>query len=347
MLIARNDLARILAATTKVVESRNTIPILSTVRLVAADGALTATATDLDIAVTASAPATGDIAACIDARLLSDIVKKLPADAEVSIEIDGGATIKSGRARFKLPVLPVGDFPNMDGGAFAAEFEADMAALFAPVKFAISNEEARFWLNGVFLHVVNGKLVAVATDGHRLARHIGPDIGVDFAGIIVPRKASEIMPDGNVAVSVSDTRIRIVKDGAVIVSKLIDGTFPDYMRVIPTGNDKLVRADNGALAAATDRVAVVSATHGSGVRMAIGGGAIALSVRGDAEASDSVPCDYDGEEIVIGFNSRYVAEALSVFGAGDVTMAFADGGSPALLTGAPDGLDVVLMPMRV
>lgn len=347
MLIARNDLARILAATTRVVEARNTIPILSTVRLVAEDGTLTATATDLDIAVTASAPATGDMAACIDARLLSDIVKKLPADAEIDIAVDGSsATLKAGRARFKLPVLPVGDFPDMDGGAFAAEFEADMAALFAPVKFAISNEEQRYYLGGVFLHVVNGKLVAVATDGHRLARHIGAEIGVDFAGIIVPRKASEIMPNGNVAVSVSDTRIRIVKDGAVIVSKLIDGTFPDYMRVIPTGNDKLVRADKAALAAAVDRVAVVSATHGSCVRMAIGGGAIALSVRGDAEASDSVPCDYDGEEIVIGFNSRYVTEALAVLGNGDVTLALADG-APALLTGSPDGVDITLMPMRV
>lgn len=348
MRIARNELARLLAATVKVVEARNTIPILSTVRLVAADGTLTATATDLDVAVTASTAADGEFSACIDARMIGDIVRKLPADAEVDIDVDGNtATLKAARARFKLPVLPVGDFPNIEQGAYDAEFETDMAALFAPVRFAISTEETRYYLNGVFLHIVDGRLAAVATDGHRLGRHVGPEIDADFSGIIVPRKMSEIMPDGNVSVSVSATKIRIVKDGAVFVSKLIDGTFPDYQRVIPIGNDNLVRADKAALSAATDRVAVVSDAAGSCVRMAIGGGAIALSMRGNAEAADSVPCDYVGDEIVIGFNSRYVTEALSVFGNGDVTLALADSSSPARLTGMPDGLDVTLMPMRV
>lgn len=348
MRIARNELARLLAATVKVVEARNTIPILSTVRLVAAYGTLTATATDLDVAVTASTAADGEFSACIDARMIGDIVRKLPTDAEVDIDVDGNiATLKAGRARFKLPVLPVSDFPNIEHGAYDAEFDADLAALFAPVKFAISSEEQRYYLNGVFLHVADGRLAAVATDGHRLARHIGQEIDVAFAGIIVPRKMSEIMPSGTVSVAVSGTKIRVVSDGAVFVSKLIDGTFPDYLRVIPTGNDNLARADKAALAAATDRVAIVSAAHGSGVRMAVGGGAIVLTVRGVAEATDSVPCDYDGEEIVIGFNSRYVTEALSVFGNGDVTLALADAGSPARLTGSPDGLDVVLMPMRV
>lgn len=344
--LPRQDLTRLLTAVTKVVEPRNNIPILGNVLLSVDDGQFSARATDLDIEVSTSLPvldATNG-STTVNAKLLADIAKRVSGD--VSLELDGDTlTVKSGRSRFRLQTLPVDDFPSFAAGDFTASFDVDLASLVAPTQFAISKEETRFYLNGVFLHNPGSALVAVATDGHRLSRHTAPTVG-DLPPVILPRKLVSILPKGSVRVSLSATKVRIETDDTTITSKLIDGTFPDYQRVIPTGNDKIVLADRKALATAVERVSTVATERGRAVKLEISPGQIALSVRGDAEATDAVEADYSGEPIEIGFNAAYLTELLANLSGDTVRIALNDGGSPTIFTGGDDDVLVVLMPMR-
>lgn len=340
MLISKHDLARLLSSVTKAVESRNTIPILATVRLVADGASLQATATNLDIEITGSVPADGTLAACVDAKLLAGIVSK--AGSDVTLEHDGTTlTVKSGRSRFKLPTLPIEDFPDLTAGDFAVTFEADLASVFGAVAFAISTEETRFYLNGVYLEPT----AATATDGHRLA-NVALDLP-QFDPVIIPRRTVAVWPKGAATVSLSNTKVRVKSGEIVITSKLIDGTFPDYRRVIPSNNDKIVLADKAAFQAAVERVSTVS-ERGRGVRLNLEPGVLNMTARGDAEASDAVDVGYEGDPLEIGFNSAYLGELLAHMPADEVQMAFADASSPTLFT-APDkdGVRFVLMPMRV
>ena len=352
----RTQFAKLLASITKVVESRNTIPILGHVRLIGADGKLTATGTDLDIEMSGAIDATISDPGlfCVDAKLLAGIVGKA-AGEDITLDHDGKqVTVKSGRSRFNLPTLPVEDFPTIEAGTFAAEFEADLAALFAPVQFAISTEETRYYLNGIYLHVDvfedgAGKLTAVATDGHRLARNIGQPCA-DFAGVIVPRKTVSILPKGTIKVRLSEAKIQFETADVLITSKLVDGTFPDYKRILPTANDKVVTFDVPAMKQATERVSVISSERGRAVKLAFADNAATLSVNNpdQGSATEEVPVSYDGDNIEIGFNSAYLTELIGIFHAGDVKMAMADAGSPTLFTSdRAEGLLAVLMPMRV
>lgn len=351
--LPRQDLTRLLAAVTKVVETRNNIPILGNVLLSVEDGQFSARATDLDIEVSTSLPVLDALpgATTVNAKLLSDIAKK--AGSDISLELDGDTlTVKSGRSRFRLATLPVEDFPSFAAGGFDVEFDVDLASLVAPTQFAISTEETRYYLNGVYLHATEGRLAAVATDGHRLSRHYG-DPRDHFDGVILPRKLVSILPKGNVRVSLSARKVRVhTSNGAdgdtTITSKLIDGTFPDYQRVIPTSNDKIVLADRKALATAVERVSTVATERGRAVKLEIAPGQIALSVRGDAEATDAVEADYSGEPIEIGFNAAYLTELLGNLSGDTVRIALNDGGSPTLFSAPDNGaLLAVLMPMRV
>lgn len=350
MRVERLALSRLLAATTKVVEGRNTIPILSTVRLVADGDVLTVTATDLDIEVQGTVKCDDDFSACVDAKLLGDIVKRA-AGSEVELVASGGfVTIKSGRYSSRLPTPPVEDFPEFTADGWTATFDVDLAALFAPVKFSISTEETRYYLNGIYLCGTPTELVAVATDGHRLSRNHGDPVG-EFGGVIVPRKTAGLVPTGVVSVSLSDRKIRFTApDGTVITSKLIDSTFPDYQRVIPTNNDKLVTFNSADMAKAVARVSVIASERGRAVRMAFAGDTATLSVSSadNGSATEELAVAYAGDHVEIGFNAQYVADCLGAFSAGEVTLALNDGGSPALMSSekAP-GLVVVLMPMRV
>lgn len=347
LLIGRAELARVLTNVGRVVESRNTIPILSHFMLTAAGGGLAVTGTDLDIVVTASGKADieQDGAVCVDAKLLSDIAKKA-GDSDISLSLaDDKLIVKSGRSRFSLATLPASDFPDFGTAAFAAEFDADLSALFAPVAFAISTEDARYYLQGIFLK--GGKSEAVATDGHRLARNRGPEIP-EFDGIIVPRKTVGLLPKGEARVSVSDSKIRVVAGDFVLTSKLIDGTFPDYRRVIPTGNDKIVVVDRDTMMKAADRVVTISNERGKSVKLGIAPGAIAMSARSDVgDAQDEVAAEYSGEPFDVSFNSQYVRDIFTVLPPGPVTLKLADAGSPAVIIGGLEGWDGVLMPVRV
>lgn len=347
LVIHKDDLSRAITAAGRVVESRNTMPILGNLLLSADHDGLTVTATDLDIVATARTAADVTTAGCIcvDAKLIGDIAKK--ASGDISLQLaDDKLIVKSGRSRFSLATLPASDFPTFGDGKYDSTFDIDLAALFAPVSFAISTEETRYYLQGVFFRGGNDA-VAVATDGHRLAKHLAGTLPA-FEGVIVPRKVVGLLPRGVVSVSVSPQKIRIAADDLVLVSKLIDGTFPDFERVIPANNDKVVTVDRDEFMRAADRVVTVSSEKGRSVKLSIAPGAVQLTARSEVgEASDEIVTAYDGDAIEVGYNSQYLKDMLGVLPPGEVVLTIADAGSPALVTGGLDDWTGVLMPVRV
>lgn len=357
IVVQRSDLLRALTAVSKAVETRNTYPILSNVLLTATKDSLQVRASDLDIEITATCPAQcvpGQTT--VPAKTLLEIVRKFADGAEVRMEMkdkvdarDGDTlTVKSGRSRFSLSVIDAESFPELGAGKFTATFETDLSALFAPVQFAISGEATRYYLNGIFLHTVNGKLRAVATDGHRMARHDGAD-APDFTGIIVPKKTVALIPTGTVKVELSDTKIRITSGDVVMLSKLIEGTFPDYERVTPKKNDKVLSISRAGLAVALDRVSIVASERsGKAVKLATESGQVVLSVTNPdyGTATEDVPVDTD-LTFEIGYNARYLAEILHIAGGETVTFKWGDAGSPTIITGDNDNWLGILMPMRV
>ena len=367
--VERSHLLRSLGHVHRVVERRNTIPILSNVLMRADADKLTLKATDLDLEITETVPA--DIgqsgATTVPAHILHDIVRKLPDGAEVSLDTGDGSqlALKSGRSRFTLQVLPELDFPDLTTGDFPTRFTLPASAmrkLIERTQFAISTEETRYYLNGIYLHVVtvdgSPMLRAVATDGHRLAQSQleAPAGSEKMAGVIVPRKAvGEIqklveMPDASIEVELSDTKIRTTIGDVVLTSKLIDGTFPDYARVIPQVNDKVLKVDRGEFASAVDRVSTISSERGRAVKLALADGKMVLSVNNpdSGSAVEELGVDYRADAIEIGFNSRYLLDVTAQLESGTAEFRFADPGSPTLILddGASDAL-YVLMPMRV
>ncbi len=368
--IERLNLLKALNHIQRVVERRNTIPILANVLLQVGDAELTLKATDLDLesteTVAAIAEQTG--ATTVPAHMFYDIVRKLPDGSEVMLasEPDGAAmTISSGRSRFHLQVLPDTDFPDITAGEFDHSFHISCAALKGMIdhtQFAISTEETRYYLNGIYFHAIaagNETVVrAVATDGHRLARaEIAAPAGAEeIGGIIVPRKAvGEIHklvedPEGTAKVEISDTKIRVSIGSVVLTSKLIDGTFPDYERVIPADNDKRLVMDCKSFASAVDRVSTISSERGRAVKMAVGDGQLVLSVNNpdSGSATEELAVEYDAEPIEIGFNSRYLLDITNQLTGDETEFMLSNAGSPALIRSSVDADAVfVLMPMRV
>ncbi|GMG82204.1 DNA polymerase III subunit beta [Paralimibaculum aggregatum] len=369
----RIDRAALLKAMSRaqgVVERKNTIPILANVLLDARDDSLSLRATDLDIEIVEKIA--GEIdrpgATTVAAHLLHEIVRKLPDGAELTLTAEpdtGRLEVSAGRSRFQLATLPKEDFPMMASAEFACDYTAAaplLRRLFDKSKFAVSTEETRYYLNGVFLHVAedrDGKhLRAVATDGHRLARIDGelPE-GADGApGVIVPRKTvGELRKmldddDAAVAVSVSETKIRFAVDGLVLTSKVIDGAFPDYARVIPAENDKRMEVEAQAFYKAVDRVATVSQERSRTVKLALDEDRLVLSVNApDAgSASEEVEVAYPFEPMEIGFNARYLLEIAGQIERENAVFAFSDPGSPTVVSEGDDRSAIyVVMPMRV
>ena len=366
--VERNDFLKALGHVQSVVERRNTVPILSNVLVQAKDGVLRLTATDLDMEVVETARKANiaeDGAATAPAHLLHDIVRKLPDGAELRLEQpdEGRLAIITGRSRFMLPALPPQDFPDMKAGEMTHEFAIspdDLKFLIERTRFAISTEETRYYLNGIYFHhVEEGNLLrAVATDGHRLARaEAEAPAGCEgMPGIIVPRKTVlELVKlidaaEDDIGVAMSDSKIRFSIDGVVLTSKLIDGNFPDYERVIPTANDKRLEVDTRLFAQAVDRVSTVSSEKGRAVKLAISEDRLVLSVNNPeaGSAEEELACSYDAEPVEIGFNARYLLDITGQF-EGDTTLFLLnDGGSPTIMRDAGGERAIyVLMPMRV
>ena len=298
IVLERSNLLKSLNHVHRVVERRNTIPILSNVLLNASGASLEMKATDLDLEVTEATAAKVEQAGAttVPAHLLYEIVRKLAEGAEVMLKTDEDGhsmSVISGRSSFRLQCLPQSDFPELTAGSFSHIFRLESAALkrlIDKTQFAISTEETRYYLNGIYLHTheTGGKLKlrSVATDGHRLARAEmdAPAGSEGMPGIIIPRKTvSELQklvddPDVAVTTELSDTKIRFTIGSVVLTSKLIDGTFPDYQRVIPTGNDKKLVIDRQSFAQAVDRVSTISSERGRAVKLSIAEGQVTLAV---------------------------------------------------------------------
>ena len=371
--IERANLLRSLSHVQSVVERRNTIPILSNLLIEAsADGGVKVTATDLDLQVveTMEAASVDDPGAItVSAHLLFDIARKLPDGSQVSLETaDGRMDVKAGRSRFKLPTLPRDDFPTIVEGDLPTAFELPartLAELIDRTRFAISTEETRYYLNGIFFHVSDDDepvLKAAATDGHRLARFTlpRPDGAEGMPDVIVPRKAVaelrkllEEALDGNVQIDLSASKIRFTLGGAggvVLTSKLIDGTFPDYSRVIPTGNDKLLKVDPRSFYEGVDRVATIATEKTRAVKMGVEKDKVTLSVTSpdNGNAAEELPGDYGSDALEIGFNANYLKDILAQIDGDTVELHLADPGAPTLIRKDENNPALyVLMPMRV
>ena len=368
--LERSNLLKCVNHVHRVGERRNTIPILSNVLLQADRASLALKATDLDIEVNEATAAMVEQAGAttVPAHLLYDIVRKLPDGAEVMLSTnpDGGSmSVTSGKSSFRLQCLPQSDFPELTAGAFTHSFRIEAQALKRLIdrtQFAISTEETRYYLNGIFFHAIESegalKLRAVATDGHRLARADveAPSGSEGMPGIIIPRKTvGELQklvdnPDLMVTVEVSDAKIRLTIGEIVITSKLIDGTFPDYQRVIPSSNDKEMRVDCQTFAQAVDRVSTISSERGRAVKLALSDGHLMLTVNNpdSGSATEEVAVGYENDAMEIGFNAKYLLDITAQLSGDDAIFLLADAGSPTLIrdTAGDDAL-YVLMPMRV
>ena len=368
--LERAALLKSLGHVHRVVERRPTIPILSNVLLRATDSGLRLQATDLDLEVVETTAA--DVAQAgsttVPAHTFYDIVRKLPDGSQVALEQAGDSgtlTIRSGRSRFTLQTLAETDFPDLAAGELPVKFEltaADLKRLIDKTQFAISTEETRYYLNGIYLHGVEvdgvALLRAVATDGHRLARiELPAPAGSEaMPGVIVPRKTvSEVQrlvedPAGTIAIELSPTKIRFSFGDVVLTSKLIDGTFPDYGRVIPQGNDKKLTVDKSEFVAAVDRVSTISSERGRAVKLTIGDGKLVLSVTNpdSGSATEEIEVDYEADALEIGFNSRYLLDIAAQIDTETALLKLADPGSPTVIQDKDGAAALyVLMPMRV
>jgi DNA polymerase III subunit beta len=363
--IERAVLLKSLGHVQSVVERRNTIPILSNVLLEAReDGSLRLMATDLDLQVDESVPAnvTQPGATTVSAHTFFEIVRKLPEGSQVELTAaEGKVQVIAGRSRFNLSTLPRDDFPVIAEGDLPTRFELPAATLrqiIEKTRFAISSEETRYYLMGIFVHVIDDQMRAAATDGHRLARVTvpRPDGAEGMPDVIIPRKAVQELYrlleelEGTVEISLSPTKIRFGLGNAILTSKLIDGTFPDYSRVIPTANDKLLKLDPKSFAAGVDRVSTIASEKTRAVKMSVDRDKVTLSVTSpeNGVATEEVPADYSADGLEIGFNAKYLLDILGEIDGDTVEVHLADAAAPTLLReNDKSNALYVLMPMRV
>lgn len=368
--IERATLLKALAQAQSVVERRNTIPILANVLIEAEGNQVSLRATDLDIEVVDKAPAMVDRAGAttVSAVMLHEIVRKLPDGALVSLTEDaatGRLTISAGRSTFSLATLPREDFPVMASSEYSTNFSAPapvLRRLFDKAKFAISTEETRYYLNGVYMHVAKGAdgptLRCVATDGHRLAQIDAalPDGAAGMPGVIVPRKTvGELRKlldddDAKIAVSVSETKVRFATPTIQLTSKVIDGTFPDYTRVIPLSNSRKLEVDAAEFAKAVDRVATVSSERSRAVKLTLDEDRLILSVNApdSGAAEEELAVAYGDDHLEIGFNAKYLLEIAGQVDRENAVFLFNSAGDPTLMREGNDTSAIyVVMPMRV
>lgn len=366
--IEREILLKSLNHVQGVVERRNTIPVLSNILIAAKGESVNFTATDLDISIVESAAAIVDQEGSITApaHLLYDIVRKLPDGTQISIEKveDTRIDVRSGRSQFTLQALSADDFPNLSSGEMSHEFSlkvADLKRMIEKTRFAVSTEEARYYLNGIYFHALeegDAKLCAVATDGHRLAKVeiTMPTGAAGMPGIIIPRKTVGELhklldgDDEDIAISLSDSKIEFRIGQTIVTSKLIDGNYPDYNRVIPSNNQNAMNVETRILTKAVDRVSTVANDRGRAIKLALAKDVLTLEVNNpdSGHAEEELMVEYDSVNIEIGFNAKYMLDVLSQLEGEQVEFLFAENVDPVLIKDQGDeGTIYVLMPMRV
>ncbi len=357
-------LRAVLADVTGVVEARNTIPVLSNVLLTVTPTSLTVMGTDLDVWVSrhATVETARGFEITVEATTFRRVVDKLPADARCVLTVeDATLSIVAGRSRFKLPTLPHEDFPQPTHASWSAEFEMSafpLAAALDRVQHAMSSEETRYYLNGVFIHSLDAELRFAATDGGRLARFVVPvpDGAASIPDVIVSRKVVKLVDallskhEGSIDVRVSQNRIRFEIGETTIDAKLIEGTYPDYARVIPTSNPSKLSIEREALIAAIGRVITVAEGKAKVVKVEFARDLVTVSVTSPekGQGSEELPGDWSGDPLTIGFNAKFLLELLAKLNGDTIEASFADAMSPTLWRDGDDSPALfVLMPMRL
>ena len=361
--ISRESLISTLSRAAVAVATKATIPVLSCARFQVSDMQASITATDLEQQITETVEITGHEPGdfLIPVVQVLDIAKRLPKGVEVDIRSSGNTavTIKSGRYHTTLAVLDPSDFPEYASGEYACTFTVSASGLksaMQAVQFAVSTEESRYYLCGIHIHTDGDKLKFVATDGHRLAlsRIVKPEMTGEMpSGVILPRStASNVLKmldvSDTVRVSLNSSRARFEFGFCTLETKLVDGTFPEYNRVIPSGNQNKLTVSSDTLDATVQRVAAVSKEKSRPVKFSVGGDTLTLNCTHDGNtAEDVIDVAYEGEPLEIGFQARYIADVLTQV-RGNAICLFRDGSSPVLICDdANEDVRFIVMPMRV
>lgn len=362
--VTRDALLKPLNLVAGVVERRQTLPILANVLIGVEGNSLSLTGTDLEVELLGKvsldgATVDGDIT--VPARKLLDIVKSLPDDSVISVEVDEQrAIIKSGRSRFTLSTLPASEFPNVEQGSASLEFDVlqrNLKTLIDKTAFAMAQQDVRYYLNGMLWEIKDGIFRVVATDGHRLALSTQSGITAsEEKQVILPRKGvlelSRLLieEDESIHLAFGDTHLRATTQAFTFTSKLVDGKFPDYDRVLPKGSDKEVIAERDVLKQALARAAILSNEKYRGIRMQFNAGDLRIVANNpeQEEAEDVVAIDYNGDTLEIGFNVSYLLDIMNVVSGPKVKFSLLDANSSALLEDNDDGNSLyVVMPMRL
>ena len=371
--INSTDLLKALSHIHGIVEVRHTLPILSNIILEAKDDKLILSSTNLDIycsdKIKAEVIKSGEVS--VSAVTFFEIIKRLPSGSEVSMIMEEGENeirLTCGRSRFNLSTLKTDDFPIISDSDLSTNFVLSADELIRVIDktiFAVSNEDTRYYLNGIFLHKAERNSIqflrAVATDGHRLAQYDIPlpQGAEDITGIIIPKKTiyelRKVLDDanGDVSVSLNENKIKFSFNDLKVVSKVIDGTFPDYTKVIPQKNDKNFKTNNSDLKNAIDRVSAVAANEESkskAIKFCIENNSLSLSVESQSKgsANEMIDVNYSGVKVDIGFNSKYIIDICNEVDGEEVDISLLDSVSPAIILDKTDeNLFFVLMPMRI
>ncbi len=363
--VAKHVLLKAIANVNGAVEKKNTIPVLQNIKIEAKDDKVVLLATDMDILVTSSfeSDMKNRGSTTVPAQMFFDIVRKIPDGSSVMISQDSPTImqIKSGKSKYSLPCIDASEFPNLSEGELSEEIEVEaekFAKMIDKTRFAISNDETRYYLNGLFLQAIQKdsgfELRTIATDGHRLAlSFLISDLKAPF-GVILPKKSvAEIrrIIDGSkkVKIAVSRVKIKITTDQTTIVSKLIDGEFPDYDKVLPKNNIQIALINRRNFFDCVDRVSTVATDKHRSVKLIIENGKMSLQVNTNdgSFAYEELDVNYSGERIETGFNSRYLLDIIGQIDKEELLMRFKDGASPALIEAKDMSSVFVIMPVRI
>jgi DNA polymerase-3 subunit beta len=362
--VARDALLRPLQAVSGIVERRHTLPILANVLLEQKEGRLHVTATDLEMQITAVSelPGKDGQSTTVGARKLQDLLRALPDDAALNVDVAGSKmTVRAGRSRFNLQTLPAGDYPRISLGAEQLQTlslpQRDLRGLLRLAEFAMAQQDIRYYLNGMLLVIDGSSLQAVATDGHRLS-WASLAVAGNFSRqeVILPRKTvlelAKLLEDVEepVTIDILANQARFRFGNVELVSKVVDGKFPDYNRVIPTGHTKEIQLERSQLLAALQRAAILSNEKFRGVRLVLADDTLRIICTNSEqeEAEEEIEVPYKGDGLDIGFNITYLLDALANLSSDSVRFQFGDANSSALVT-MPDREDYkyVVMPMRI
>ncbi len=367
--VEKNSIFKTLSHVQSIVEKNNSIPVLNNLLIEAKNNSLTLSATDMDISITESLNCSviEEGAVSVPAHTLYDIIRKIPEGNEIEFISNDGKmfTIRSGKSRFSLGCLPKEDFPIIEFDNLNSELSIEapfLLKLIEKTRFAISNEDTRYFLNGIYFHRRNNGekdcLSMVATDGHRLAKidfNLG-DNSIDIPGVIIPKKTinelCKLLSDckGVVKINLDPNKIIFFINNSILISKLIDGTFPDYQKVIPSNNTNILKVQRNALGYAVDRVSTITTDKSPAIKFKLLSNIMNMTSidSENGSATEDIATEYNGDEIEVGFNSKYILEMINNLDDENITLSFNDASSPLIATenSSPD-LVYVLMPMRV